>query len=219
MDTTSRYMVSLNLGKPNQYTALCVIEEQRTPFELKVRDLQRFPPGTPLPDILAKLVEFLSDPKTKGRSRLAVDVSGAGTIMGRNLRKNKEIRRLVPAVYSVTVTSGGSSVHGHEYMIPKIEIGTIINLGISGTGTTPGGGKFLRIAKFENHETLLSELQNFNPEVKSGVDPMSIDWREGAYDDQVLAVGVGCWLCYSVSWPLPTPVSIGTIAGMGVSRK
>ena len=83
MNRTHRYYIGLDLGQTTDFTALCVLEQSvlKTAVELDsayaLRHLQRFPLGTPYPEIVRDVIAPLRTPPMPG-AFLVVDQTGGG---------------------------------------------------------------------------------------------------------------------------------------------
>ena len=117
---TKSCFVGLDLGQAQEFTALAVLEGTDTPpRSYAVRHLQRFPPGTPYPEIAATLSTRFGEKPLAGSS-LAVDVTGVGRPVLDLLRK-ADIRA---TIRPVTVTGGyeaGRDASG-GWLVPRKEL-------------------------------------------------------------------------------------------------
>lgn len=83
MSRTHHYFVGLDLGQTTDFTALCVLERPRLKTAIEpdppyaLRHLQRFPLGTPYPEVVRDLIAVLKTPPMPG-SLVAVDQTGVG---------------------------------------------------------------------------------------------------------------------------------------------
>ena len=211
------FIIGIELGAPSQFTAISIVEPlvwhsehgwtsetELTPTEqgevfrrperfgrfqwvderdspIWVRDVQRFPLGTPYPEIFNKVADFFRDHRFRGSS-VIVDRSAVGREIVDELGRGDG----VPYVETVRLTAGGGVNRADGgYNVPKTDVAAVLRVLLD--------KGLLRFGPIEYRNTLVQELLNFSPTVKSGVDPLALDWREGERDDLVLAVGIAAW--------------------------
>jgi hypothetical protein len=106
------YFAGLDIGQLSDYTALAIMErvykheehlDVDTQVEHRLVHLDRFELGTPYPEVVEKLGEFLARPPLAGRTRLAVDATGVGA------------RRLPGPKEGSTTREGGSACPHHRW--------------------------------------------------------------------------------------------------------
>lgn len=181
------YLIGLDLGQAQDYTALCVLERHQRGgdrAEYDVRHLQRFGLGTPYPEMVTRLAEMLkTPPMAGGRLHLIVDATGVGAPVVDLLRQAALGARLI----GVTITSG-ESVHqdASGFRVPKRDL-------VSAAKVLLQAGR-LRFAELPETPILVRELLGF--QVK--IDPHTardkyLSRRAGGHDDLVLALGLACW--------------------------
>ena len=76
-----RYIVSVDLGKSQDYTALVIVESESAPHKAttySVRHLERYPIGTRYEDIRDAVCALLVRPPVYGNSLFALDATGVG---------------------------------------------------------------------------------------------------------------------------------------------
>jgi hypothetical protein len=191
------HFVGLDLGQPHEFTALAVLERPRgTPHAPRerprpayaLRHLQRFPPGTPYPEVARSLRALLQTPPLPG-AVVGVDQTGVGKAV-RELVAEELAGRVWCTFAPVTVTAGVGAVGsapGCGLLAPKVEL--------VGTLQVLLQTRRLRIADaLPEAEILVRELAAFrtNPPVLRGESLEA--WRERDHDDLVLAVAVAGWL-------------------------
>ena len=117
----SRYVLGLDLGQKRDYTALALMEVVETEYverdavtwaphrDVKARlsYLERVSLGTPYPDVVKHVTEFVSADARLKDSTLVVDATGVGAPVVDLLRREKLPCQMIP----VTITSGDES-HG-----------------------------------------------------------------------------------------------------------
>ena len=200
----SNYLVGIDLGQTNDFTALVVLEasEKESVRHFAARHIERLPVGTTYPAQVAR-VKALNDRlkvDTGIVPSLVVDQTGVGRPVVDMLRT----AGLLPAAVSI---HGGDAVSrdGHDYRVPKRDLVRVVELLLQ--------SKRLTIARaLPEAETLTSELVAFKYDMNArghlsyGNDVGS--WRESPHDDLVLAVALACW--YGETHkpvPLVAPVS------------
>ena len=181
------FVVGLDVGRPAEPTALAVLalspDRQRPPFAL--RHLQRFPPGTPYPEVLTAVTELLRSQRLAGRTWLLADYTGAGwpvlTLFARSMHST------VTCLFSaVLLTASGTTVPNHRpgLAIPKADVVGVLQVLLQ--------TRRLRVAELPETATLVRELAAYRPKVVLSTTDTTT-WREGAHDDLVLAVGLAAW--------------------------
>jgi hypothetical protein len=214
MEKPRYFYVGLDLGQAMDYTALAVAERQhdtagdqrpgvRSPAKAgppvyDVRHLERFALGTGYPAVVDRVRALLKTPPLAGNYiRLLVDDTGVGAPVV-DLLKGAGLR-----AYPVTVTiTAGFTVtrDGDHNTVPKRDL-------ISATKVLLQSGRLRFAEGLPETQTLVKELLAYQPKV----DPQTADsmtaWREGVYDDLVLAVAMICWDAVTNYYgPYPLPV-------------
>lgn len=184
--TPPEYVVGLDLGKSQDYTALCVLEVQGEAPELSChcRHLQRFKLGTSYPHIVATVREMCRrEPLLSNKPRLAIDQTGVGAAVV-DIFKQAEIN----AVLKPILIHGGDKAaeEGGVWRVPKREL-------VGATQVALQTGR-LKIAQELPEGSILSqELKNFQVSISdSGFD--SYEARTGKHDDLVLSVAMAIWI-------------------------
>jgi hypothetical protein len=152
---------------------------------LNLRHLQRFPLGTPYPEVVGRVLGMLSAPPLFGRRvALIVDATGVGQGV---------VDQLVQAGLSplpVWIHGGDKAIHNAtdgSYRVPKRDLVAAVQVLMQNSR--------LKIArKLKEAGTLRQELQNFRVKIdpKTAHDSYS-HWREREHDDLVLATALACW--------------------------
>jgi hypothetical protein len=195
-----RYFVGLDLAPPGLPTALAALGRQRlqpadppaTRPTYALRHLQRFPPGTSYPTIMAAVVALLQTPALHFAWLLA-DITGVGQAVLELLRDG--LRVGVNCTFSpVVLTAGGAVTTGPNggFAVPKANL--------VGTLQVLLQTRRLQIASaLPEAATLVRELETYRPRVPLG-RPDDTIWRDGAHDDLVLAAALAAWVG---EWVLP----------------
>lgn len=197
------YIVGLDLGQAQDFTALAVVERtvpppvpppadpplaaQRSPCpaEYTLRHLQRWHLGTKYTAIADDVAALLLRPPLPG-CRLVVDATGVGKPVVEMLRKAIKEAKVKAALLPVLITAGHETTSdGDTYRVPKKElVGTLQSL---------LQGRRLLFAKIPERDLLLKELANFRVKVTAAANEIYQSVREGQHDDMVLALALACW--------------------------
>jgi len=181
-----QYIVGLDLGKSQDYTALCVLEVHGTAPEANYlcRHLERFKLGTSYPNQVARVRELCRrEPLLSNRPQLAVDQTGVGSAVVDIFKQAKLHAELRP----ILIHGGDRTVHeGGVWRVPKRELVACTQVALQ-TGR-------LKIAKDLPETTILEqELKNFQVSISdSGFD--SYEARVGKHDDLCLSLAMGLFL-------------------------
>jgi len=208
------YLIGVDLGRAQDFTALCVLEQERrdtgervpdwpamiiggvpsAPRETlpvyehlyAVRHLERLPIGTPYPEQVAKVKEVYGRlEKEARRLSLVVDQTGVGPPVVDMLKRAK----LSP--YAVTITAGDTVTReGREYRVPKRDLVSTAQVLLQSKRLTIASG--LPLA-----QSLVNELLAFKATItlrsQDACGGEDSPWREGVHDDLVLAVALAAW--------------------------
>jgi hypothetical protein len=187
-----RYFSGLDLGQAQQFTALGVLgktafgdpaDPEVPPPQYAVRHLERFPIGSPYPEVFAWLAALFQE-KPLAHSKLVVDQTGVGHAVMEMLNDSA-----VRAELSlVTITAGlKASFHASSWLVPKKDLVAILQVLLR--------TRRIRIAEtLPEAKTLVGELERFRAHVTpSSTGDLLADWREAPHDDLVLAVAVAGW--------------------------
>jgi hypothetical protein len=194
-----RYFSGLDLGQAQQFTALAVLErtdsppaedETEPPDQYAVRHLERFPLGTPYPEVFARLATLFEE-KPLTHSRLVVDQTGVGHAVIEML-KDSEVQAEVSVV---TVTAGlKASYDAGGWLVPKKDLVGVLQILLQ--------SRRIRVAEsLTEAATLVKELEEFRAKVPAGGGGDELtDWRERPHDDLVLATAVAAWHAERFDW-------------------
>lgn len=207
------YCIGLDLGQRADYSALSILEEQlwigewQSPAEktlgqlqafqqndvrrwpgkppLAVRHLERFPLGTPYPEIVREVSGIVNDPAIRQYGyALICDATGVGRPVI-DLFREAHLRPI-----AVTITGGNQSHRDRvtgEWSVPKRDL-------VSAVQSTLQTDRLLIADGLTHAETLIRELLNFKVtiNVRTAHDSYGA-WREGIHDDLVLSVAMAAW--------------------------
>ena len=182
--TWPRYLVGLDLGQAQDYTALVIAEQQGTPptASYHVRHLERVPLGTAYPVIVSHVQALLQHPTLQRQSTLVVDATGCGRPVVDLLTQ----AQLDPVAVSI---HGGDQVSHdwHHWRVPKRDLVSVLQVLLQ--------TERLKVAKaLQLSQVLVQELLNFRVTIdpRTAHDSYSA-WREGQHDDLVLATALAVW--------------------------
>jgi len=190
--TRPEYIVGLDLGKAQDYTAIALLETKVAAPDFiagpeaiyHCKWLQRFKLGTSYPHIVASVRELCRrEPLLTFRPRLAVDMTGVGSPIVDLLRQAELNADLVPILIH-----GGDNVvrENGTWRVPKRELVAVVQVALQSAR--------LKIARdLPEVGTLTRELQTFQVSISdSGHD--SYEARTGKHDDLVLSLAMALWL-------------------------
>lgn len=187
------YISGLDLGQAQDSTALAVLERttvpdpvaaHRTVHHYAVRHLERFPLGTPYPDVCARL-KVLFGPPPLARSALAVDQTGVGRPVVDLLRR----ARVGACLRPITITAGHKATpdDGGGWCVPKKELVGVLQVLLQ--------ARRIKVPPaLPEAPTLVQELLAFRVKVTASANETFEAWRERDHDDLVLAVACAAWV-------------------------
>jgi hypothetical protein len=190
-----RYFAGLDLGTAGEYTALAVLQRRcltpQDPWAVyrpayQLRHLQRFPLGTPYPEIVETVVRLLGTPPLPGTD-LVVDQTGVGR-PAIGLLEDGLRNRVTCTLWRVTMILGqAASLGATSIHIPKTELVGTLQILLQ--------TRRLQIAReLPDAELLVHELENFKLKVVLSRDETMEAWREGPQDDLVFAAALAAWV-------------------------
>lgn len=185
-----RWIVSVDLGQANDYTAVAAIQayEMREDPVLPilhrydVRHLQRFPLGLSYVDMVRDIGRLLQRPPFTRDTELIVDNTG----VGRAVSDIFNAEGLKPVCVTITAGTGEGEMHGtRRYNVSKGYIVSLLDAKLH-TGELRFAGDLTEMPVMQ------SELKDFKRRVSES-GHTSFEARGGKHDDMVLAVGIGLW--------------------------
>lgn len=195
------YVVGLDLGQAQDYTAIAVVErvaqfvrEKQTirgstftetvkveqPPLLRCRQLARVELGTKYPDIVKKAKAMLEMPQLKGAT-LVVD----GTGVGRAVVDMFRAAGLQPKAVQITSGSTVNQEKGYYY-VPKRDLVAAVQVSLQDKRLT-----FAQESPL--NEVLVKEMLNFKVKITESANDVYGAWREGQHDDLIFAVMLATW--------------------------
>jgi len=178
------YLVGLDLGDVNDYTALAIAEVTGTPrvdAMYRFRHLERLR-GIGYPSVVKRVATVLGMQPIMGNSQLLVDQTGVGVAVVQMLR----VANCRPT--GVTITGGLDTVQlpTGDYRVPKRDLVGAVKVVLQ--------QRRLRIAEqLPEASVLTTELQNFQVKITAAANDTFGAWREGSHDDLVLAAALVVW--------------------------
>jgi|SRR5581483_9454426 len=191
-----KFFAGLDLGQSADFTALAIAERIITSDKLRyeVRHLERFPLGTPYPDIVVKMKALVSTPALADNVTLAIDATGVGAPVVDMFT----VAQLPCPWYAIHI-HGGDKVtrEGRHYRVPKRDLVSVVQVLLQSERLKIG-------ATLPAAKTLIAELLNF----RIKIDPQTAHdsyaaWREGIHDDLVLATALATWTAENVTESAP----------------
>ena len=191
----SDFLVGLDLGQSQDYTALVVAERVQvptgersrydgTPICLKhyhVRHIQRFALGTAYPVIVEQVAGMLRQGPLVGRYRLVVDATGVGAPVVDLFRQGG----MSPT--GVTITGGNTPTHeGANWLVPKRDLVSTMQVLLQSR-------RLMVAEELPEAPLLVKELLDFQVKITMAAHDIYGAWREGQHDDLVLATALAVW--------------------------
>ena len=206
-------LIGLDLGQTQDFTALAVLRRPRKtgketrhdpPPVYDVPHLQRFPLGTPYPQIVSAVVDLLRLPILRG-SMLVVDQTGVGRAVV-DMFTDALHGRADGWFCPITITGGidVTEVNG-SMRVPKKELVACLQVLLQ--------TRRLRIApSLPDAAVLVREFETFRVKITEAANETFGAWREGQHDDLVLAVALAAWMgerCLGYEGPVGLPTVLG----------
>lgn len=192
-----QYVVGLDLGKSQDYTAVSVLEvfgEDKPKERIHhCRHLQRFKLGTSYPQIVASIRELcLREPLRSHEPKpfLAIDGTGVGNAVVDLFRQTPINAHLKP----VLIHGGDRAIYEDGiWRVPKRELISCVQVALQ-------TGRLKIASELPDVGILTQELQNFSVSIsESGFD--SYEARVGKHDDYVLSVAIALWIAQNaMTW-------------------
>jgi len=192
--TSIEYTVGLDLGKLQDYSALCVIERTRPPegeTTYAVRHLRRWPLGTSYTSVADDVADLAYRPELK-LPRIAADATGVGTavmeMIGQALRA-KAGSGYCAQLCPVLIGGGHAVRHDSDltWHVAKVELVSVLRALLP--------SRRLKIAnELADAKILVAELKAFSVKITQAGNERFEAWRERDHDDLVLAVAMALWL-------------------------
>jgi len=217
------FIMGLDLGQAADFTALSIIDYRQEPRSFLVRHLQRFPLGTPYPEMVDRCIEIRQ--QLKGGA-LCIDATGVG-------------RPVLDLFYEKGLTPVAITITGGDIARSRAEVEAAAKKS-AGLFYTPSLRERMSwtvpkrdlvgslLVAFQNHElkissaipdskTLITEILNFRMKIntKTGHDSYEA-WRDGQHDDLVLCVSLPVWFLMRAGARPGAKVSPGQMTGQNL---
>ena len=182
--TKEDFVLGLDLGQSNDYSALSVVRRLRPGMEKHYQcvHLHRWPIGTAYTAVVADVAEMMQRPELRGRATLVLDRTGVGAAIfdmfsGANLS---------PVGISITGGEQSNPVPG-GWSVPKKDLVGVLQATLQ--------EERLKIApELPQAALLVQELQSFEVRITTtGHAQYAADWRSNAHDDLVLSLACALW--------------------------
>jgi hypothetical protein len=181
-----RYLVGLDLGQVNDYTAVAVIEHpsRENPPTYRVRALHRYPLGTSYTWVADDIVDRLRTPPLDRDTLVAIDATGVGTPVVDLIKNHQDISD----VYAITIT-GGTAVAGTGYQlsVPKRDL-------ITKTAVLLQQRRIRIAAELPETPTLVNELLNYRIKTNDSGHHSYGPESNHDHDDLLLALTLALWI-------------------------
>jgi hypothetical protein len=178
--------LGLDLGQARDHTALALVEWTPDPttglHAYALRHLERVPLGTGYPQVVAHVAGLMASVALKDSTQLVVDATGVG-------------RPVIDLLRQAGLTPRAVVVHGgNETTIDQNGYTRVPKRLLVSTAQVLLQARRLRFPRSLPHVAELEEeLLRFEVKITdAGTDTYGA-WREGAHDDLVFALCLGCW--------------------------
>lgn len=184
------FVVGVDLGQANDFTALTVIDriidvidDVEKPARYEIRHLQRLKLGTSYPDCVSIVGRLLTSlPARINPPTLIVDATGVGRPVVDLMRK----AGLRPVAVSITGGANENSAGNFNYAIPKRNLISALQIVFQ--------SRRLKVARsLAEGPTLVNELMNFKVKISLAGHDSYEAWRESIHDDLVLSASLAVW--------------------------
>ncbi len=193
----NHHIVSLSLGTVAEPNALVMVQP-RTEFsqsggERWSRDsknyfdvtwIERFPAGRPIPAVVARACELISDKRLADNYTLLLDITSTGAAPA----KAFEGRGIYPALVDLTNTAAAEQ-SGSSMRVPLRDVIGVAQMVLQTARLKVASGLDLA-------ETLVADLTAFDPKPVA----RNMDLRGGRNADLVFALAVAVWWGDNLTW-------------------
>lgn len=176
--THERYLIGVDLGQSQDYTAIVVIQmfDTQGKKEYDLRHLERPDLGTPYPVVVNRIAEIVEDRRLGENKNLVVDATGVGRPVV-DMMQEKGLRP-----YAMTITASTT-----EYdKVAKRDLVSTLQVVLQTSRLKIAEG--LPLAP-----VLVKELVNFKAKISNTGHDSYEAWRDGVHDDLVLATALAVW--------------------------
>ena len=205
------HIVSLSLGTVAEPSALVMVQP-RTEFSqsggerwrrdsknyFDVTLIERFPAGRPIPAIVARACELISDKRLADNYTLLLDITSTGAAPARAF----ESRGIYPALVDLTNTAAAEQ-SGSSLRVPLRDV--------IGAAQMVLQTARLKVAKeLDLAPTLVADLTAFDPKPVA----RNMDLRGGRNADLVFALAVALWWGDNLTWGDKWPDRAGLVSAI-----
>jgi hypothetical protein len=199
MNPHGMFLVGLDLGQSQDYTAICVTERIQPrvdwlwdglvptpPAVYHCRHLERLPLGTSYPDIAAHIrAMLLRPPLCERETYMAIDATGVGRPVVDWFRR----ARLRVSLYGVTIHGGDTTTKetAMDWHVPKRDL-------IAATQVLLQAQRLKFASALPETATLVKELLDYRVKIDPATAHDSYNAREGVHDDLVLALALSVFI-------------------------
>ena len=182
---TDRFVVGVDLGQAQDYTAIAVLEVLQHGEEegYHLRHLERPRLGTSYPDIVQRLLALLATSPLIGCCEMVLDATGVGAPVVDLLRQAGL------SLTAVTITGADAATRGEGggWRVPKRDLVSTLQVALQ-------QGRFKVADGLALGDVFVRELLAFRVKINIATSHDSYEaWREGDHDDLVLAVALALW--------------------------
>jgi hypothetical protein len=194
-----RFVLGLDLGQAQDYTALAVVQWQLVPWpapgtllphpHYNVPTLKRWPAGTPYRDIVNTLANFMrAAPLSASCPTLVIDETGVGRPVAQMIYDGLVRAGVEGGCCAVTISDGHEVKHTGDslWQVPKKTLVSVLQVLLQNRRLHVSAG-------LPDAQMLVKELQAFRAKITPVRNDTLESWREREYDDLVLAVALACW--------------------------
>jgi hypothetical protein len=181
------YIAGLDLGQAADFSAFAILEQQLEgdTATYGVRELRRWPLGTPYPKIVEDVVSIYADPRLAG-STLAVDGTGCGRPVVDLFRWSPDLRASLTPILITAGHAVSTDADGYRH-VAKLQLVSTMQVLL--------GTKRLRFADgLSLRKIAEAELATFQTKITPAANETFAAWRENAHDDLVLALAMAGWV-------------------------
>ena len=193
----NHHIVSLSLGTVAEPNALVMVQP-RTEFKESGGDrwsrdsknyfdvtlIERFPAGRPIPAVVARTCELISDKRLANNYTLLLDITSTGAAPARAF----EGRGIYPALVDLTNTAAAEQ-SGSAMRVPLRDVIGAAQMALQTARLKVASGLDLA-------ETLVADLTAFDPKPVA----RNMDLRGGRNADLVFALAVAVWWGDNLTW-------------------
>ena len=204
----NHHIVSLSLGTVAEPNALVMVQP-RTEFSEIVVDrwsrdsknffdvtlIERFPAGRPIPAVVARACELISDKRLADNYTLLLDITSTGAAPARAF----EGRGIYPALVDLTNTAAAEQA-GSSLRVPLRDV-------IGAAQMILQTARLKVASELELAETLVADLTAFDPKPVA----RDMDLRGGRNADLVFALAVALWWGDGLTWGDKWPAVDGLV--------